>query len=265
MFDAPLRISRGGRAFCQGDWRWHNLPGRDHGFNLWFVAGGEGTLKTSQTTYALRPGDCFLLRMWDLNIGEHNPDNPLVVPWVCFDGLDGRGRPLSPDQCPRPREHRRIPNFSFFDELIQRVLDRYAEGESHADQAVLWLRAALGEIAQQDRRSELSGLDLEHSLMIDELCTRVREKPERFDSMDRLAEMARCSVDHLIRVFKRHKGITPWEFVIRCRVEKASNLLRFSSHTISQIADLLGYADIYSFCKQFKARTGQTPSQYRKK
>ena len=265
MFEMPLKITRGERTFCDRAWSWFNPPGTFSGYNLWLVVGGEGTLQTARAAYTLRPGDCFLLSMWETNIGKHNPDNPLVVPWLCFDALDAKGRVLPVAQLPRPIEHRRLPNFSFFDELFQRMLDRKAEGQGHADEALMWLRAALAEIAWQDRRANLSGPDLERSLMIDELCTRIRERPEQFGNMDSLAEKSHCSVDHLIRIFKQHKGVTPWEYVIRCRIEKASNLLRFSSQTVSHIADLLGHADIYSFCKQFKARTGKTPSEYRKR
>lgn len=264
MLDFPLRIARGGRAGCERGWRWHNPPGRDHGFNLWFIAGGTGTLRTAQATYMLHPGDCFLLPMWAFNLGENRSSATLVVPWVCFDLLDAQGRILPPARCPRPREHRRIPNFSFFDEMIQRVLDCHTESPQRQEESVTWLRAALAEVAWQDRRAELSGVDLRQRLVIDELCVRIREKPEQFRGMAQLAAAARCSVDHLIRVFRKHRGVTPWEYVIRCRVEKAAGLLRFSSHTVSEIADLAGYADIYSFSKQFKARTGQTPSAYRR-
>ncbi|MBA4387033.1 MAG: hypothetical protein C0404_03570 [Verrucomicrobia bacterium] len=264
MFDMPLRIDRGDRTFCAPNWRWRNEPGQFTGFNLWFITAGEGTLQTSLKTYELHPGDCFLLRMWDINIGEHNPLNPLVVPWICFDCLDAKGHPLPRSRYPTPREHRRIPDISFFDQLMRRIIDHHVEGEAHAGEAVQWLRAALLEVVEHDRRSQLAGLALEHSTMIDVLCARIREQPEKITSMEILAAQAKCSVDHLIRIFKRYKGITPWEFVISCRIEKASNMLRFSSHSISQIADLLGYADIYSFCKQFKARTGQTPTRYRR-
>jgi AraC-like DNA-binding protein len=263
MFNMPLKIVRGDRTVCSPKWRWYNAAGQNDCFNLWFIAAGEGTLQTSQALYDLHPGDCFLLRLWDINIGT-NRSIPLVVSWVCFNCLDVRGRFLPPEKCPAPREHRRIPDISFFDPLLQRVIDNHAEGPAHAADAVQWLRAALLEIAHHDRRSQLSGLELEHDTMVETLCATIRERPEKITSMKMLAAQAHCSVDHLIRVFKRHKRVTPWEFVIRCRIEKASNLLRFSSHSVSQAADLLGYADIYSFSKQFKAHTGRTPTQYRK-
>ena len=264
MFDRPLRIVRAHRTCCAPDWNWYNTPNHHTCLNLWFIAAGEGTLQTSQNQYQLHPGDCFLLRLWETNIATHNPKQPLVVSWVCFDCLDAKGRVLPQAKRPVPREHRRIPDISFFDQLLQRAINHYAEGPARAAEAVQWLNIALLEMAQLDYQSQLSGLALEQHILVDALCAGIREHPEQITNMQMLAAQAKCSVDHLIRIFKRHKGVTPWEFVIRCRIEKASNLLRFSGHSISQVADMLGYADIYSFSRQFKAHTGRTPSQYRR-
>ena len=263
MFDLTYRITRCDRTRCAPNWSWHHAPNQDTGFNLWFIVAGGGTLQTSQACYELHPGDCFLLRLWDLNIGAPNPSKPLVVSWVCFDGLDRRGLVLPPVKYPAVREHRRIPDITFFDQLVQRVILHHREGPESAGAAVQWLKIALLEMVCHDRRSQLSGVPLEQYMLVDALCSRIREHPEKIANMKMLAAQAHCSVEHLIRIFKRHKRVTPWEFVIRCRMERAGNLLRFSTHTISQIADLLGYADIYSFSKQFKIQTGQTPSRYR--
>ena len=263
MFDKPIRIKRGDRTFCQPNWCWHKVPNQDTGFVLWFVVAGEGSLQTAHARYDLHPGDCFLLRLWDINIGEHNPARPLVVSWICFDCLDRHGQPLAPAKYPDVREHRRLPDISFFDQLIRRAIQHHADGPAHAEDARQWLNTAFREIAYHDRQLQFSGVQMEQYLLVDELCARIREHPEQIKSMKLLALQANCTVDHLIRIFKRHKGVTPWEFVIQCRIEKAGNLLRFSTHTITQIADLLGYADIYSFSKQFKSLTGQTPTLYR--
>ena len=265
MFQLPIQIERGHRTFCGPQFCWENTPNRETGFNLWFVVEGDGTLQTAEQHYTLHPGDCFLLRMWDINNGLHgHPDKPLVIPWICFNVLDSHNRPLSPAKCPCVREHRRISDISFFDQLMRRAIQHHAAGPAQAATAVQWLRMALQEIAAHDQRPQLSGLELEQSLLLDTLCARIRERPEEIQNMQILARQANCSVDHLIRIFKRHQGVTPWEFVIRSRIEKAANLLQCSSYSISQIADLLGYADIYSFSKQFKAHIGQAPTHYRK-
>ena len=262
MFEMALSIDRGEKTVCSRDWSWLNTPGRYTGFNLWVVLEGEGRLQTSRSDYSLGAGDCFLLGMHERIRGSHNPDRPLVVSWICFDCLDSRGQSTAPEACPRPREHRRIADLSFLDQLLQRVVELHAGGARQPAES--WLHVALLEAMKNDDRSQLSGLDLEHAMRIDALCVMMREQPEQFTGVSPMAAAAHCSVDHFIRTFRRLKAVTPWEFMIRCRVEKACNLLRLSSHPVSRIADILGYADIYSFSKQFKDRTGRSPTEYRR-
>jgi len=78
-----------------------------------------------------------------------------------------------------------------------------------------------------------------------------------------MASQAGYSPDHFSRLFKRILGISPQAHAIRVRIDRARQLLIESSLTISQIADALGYDDVFFFSRQFKARTGQTPGQYR--
>ncbi len=261
MFDMALSIDRGEKTVCRRDWVWQNIPGRYTGFNLWVVLEGEGRLQTPRADYNLGAGDCFLLGMHEPIRGSHNPDRPLVVSWICFDCLDAKGRIMSSSACPRPREHRRIADLSFLDQLLQRVIELHAGGARQTAES--WLHVALLEAMKNDDRSQLSGLELEHAMRIDSLCVMIRERPEQFAGISQMATAAHCSVDHFIRIFRRLKAVTPWEYMIRCRIEKACNLLRFSSHPVSRIADILGYADIYSFSKQFKGRTGRSPTAYR--
>jgi transcriptional regulator GlxA family with amidase domain len=59
--------------------------------------------------------------------------------------------------------------------------------------------------------------------------------------------------------------MTPNEFIIRTRIQRAQTLLAFSNHGVSQIASLLGYADAFCFSHQFKQRTGVSPTEYRRR
>jgi transcriptional regulator GlxA family with amidase domain len=51
--------------------------------------------------------------------------------------------------------------------------------------------------------------------------------------------------------------------MIRRRIQRAATLLSESSLTISQIADAMGYRDVYFFSRQFKQKMGQSPRTYR--
>jgi YesN/AraC family two-component response regulator len=52
-------------------------------------------------------------------------------------------------------------------------------------------------------------------------------------------------------------------FLARARVERACQLLAESTMNVSQIAETMGYSDIYFFSKQFKQFVGESPLRYR--
>lgn len=86
------------------------------------------------------------------------------------------------------------------------------------------------------------------------------------DGIFRLGEFAQnCgfSTAHLIRHFKEVFGCTPYEYLMRRRLEMAQRLLTYSSKSVKEIAALLGFSDQYYFSGCFKARTGLSPTAYR--
>lgn len=79
-----------------------------------------------------------------------------------------------------------------------------------------------------------------------------------------LADLVRLSLRQFHRNFKKRYGIPPNQFLIRMRVSAAQNMLLTDNRPISEIAYALGFADDTLFIRQFKARMGMTPLQYRK-
>lgn len=59
------------------------------------------------------------------------------------------------------------------------------------------------------------------------------------------------------------RWISPQQYRLRCKIENAEQLLSMG-HQCSEVADLLGYPDLYTFSHQFKLLTGMTPKEYRK-
>lgn len=63
--------------------------------------------------------------------------------------------------------------------------------------------------------------------------------------------------------FQDATGISPGNYRIRCRMDKARGLLKSSDMPIGQIAESLGYSNIYEFSAQFKKNAGISPRQFR--
>jgi AraC family transcriptional regulator len=79
-----------------------------------------------------------------------------------------------------------------------------------------------------------------------------------------LAGLAGYSPDHFARLFKQSFGLSPYQFILQRRVERAKALLRDRGHSIAEVAMLCGFASQAHFHTTFKARTGVTPGVYRK-
>ena len=78
-----------------------------------------------------------------------------------------------------------------------------------------------------------------------------------------LARQLGYSKDHLSWLVKKETGLTLKNFLDIERMKAAERLLNYSGKTISEIADQLGFTDVYSFSHFFRRISGHNPSQYR--
>ncbi len=83
--------------------------------------------------------------------------------------------------------------------------------------------------------------------------------------MQDILDELNCSRTHLSDVFKRDTGLTIGQYIARLRCEKAAELLAETQIPVQNISMLVGYPDSNYFVKVFRAQTGDTPSDYRKK
>ncbi|MEG2569955.1 MAG: AraC family transcriptional regulator [Clostridia bacterium] len=69
---------------------------------------------------------------------------------------------------------------------------------------------------------------------------------------------------YLFSVFKKHRGMSPQDYLISLRIKKACDFLKYPQATVSNVAFSVGY-DPLTFSKIFKRIIGVPPSEYRKK
>lgn len=80
----------------------------------------------------------------------------------------------------------------------------------------------------------------------------------------RLAEECRISEVYFRRLFKERFQVSPKQFIIALRLQKAKQLLSEGGQKIWAISEACGFASAYHFCRAFKQHTGMTPNQFRK-
>jgi len=83
-------------------------------------------------------------------------------------------------------------------------------------------------------------------------------------SLASLAGLARLSPFHFARAFSQSFGMPPHRYHTSQRIERAKTLLAWPSHSVTNIAIDLGFAETSSFTKAFRKMAGVTPTQYRR-
>lgn len=92
----------------------------------------------------------------------------------------------------------------------------------------------------------------------------LEENLEIQHSLEEIAEVACLSKYHFCRLFKRHLGMTPIQFMLDLRIRHAAALLRDTGLSVTSVAARSGFSDLSCFHKQFKRTYRCTPSVYRK-
>jgi AraC family transcriptional regulator len=77
-----------------------------------------------------------------------------------------------------------------------------------------------------------------------------------------LASYAQISPYHFLRLFKQSMGVTPHQYILRCRIEEAKFLLQYSKLSIAEVAVKVGFCDQSHLTQYFKRIVGVTPKQF---
>ena len=67
----------------------------------------------------------------------------------------------------------------------------------------------------------------------------------------------------LQRRFRQATGQTPLQYLNRKRIEAATDMLRASNLSVSDVAWQVGFGDVSYFTRLFRQHTGLTPARYR--
>lgn len=83
-------------------------------------------------------------------------------------------------------------------------------------------------------------------------------------SIETLAQMTGFSVSHFRKIFTDIYGMSPKAYILSVRMENAKKLLPDLNLSISEIAEMVGYQNIFYFSRAFKNKEKISPNEYRK-
>lgn len=82
---------------------------------------------------------------------------------------------------------------------------------------------------------------------------------------ENLTACCTISYPYIKKLFVKKFGIPPIKYSIQLKINYACDLLSSELYTVSQVAEICGYNDIYFFSHQFKEYVGISPTEFFKK
>lgn len=82
--------------------------------------------------------------------------------------------------------------------------------------------------------------------------------------VEEIARIAHMPVSRFDRRMKRIFQLSPYQYILKMRIDHAIHLLACSTEPVAGIAHATGFYDQSALCRKFKATVGMTPLAYRR-
>ncbi|MEM1211832.1 MAG: helix-turn-helix domain-containing protein [Planctomycetota bacterium] len=263
----PLELGRCLRVRCEPGWslppHWSERLSDD---DLWFVWEGKGKMVIDgQQTLDLRPGVGVWMRPGHQYLAQQDERARLGVTAIHFSNA-------RPPSLPSPPDYRAVPDLAYADRTLARIALLGGSDPDHPQRDTL--RTLATQLLAGFLDDYRAGFPEPHTITatpspeaaprLSRVLADISANPGSDWSHAVIAEHLSVPEHTARRVFRQHTGLSPRQFVIQQRIRRARHLLTHSAMTLEQIADGLGYRDVYYFNRQFYEQTGTRPGRFRR-
>jgi AraC-like DNA-binding protein len=252
-----LEVVCGGVERCRGDYEI-----RRSGFPFMaveFVAEGLGTLRLAGRNYPLRPGMAFAYARGVSHTICNQPRSPMLKYYLDFVGDEGE-RLLKQS----PLGHWQAVQVSNLGEILDILEGLQRNGEApgaHRAEVCAHLAALL--ILKISENTIPLGAEESRAFPTYQ---RVREHLERnylaLKTVEEVAAACHVNVSYLCRLFQRFHHSSPYQFLLRLKMNQAAALLLDRGLQVKEVAADLRFSDPYAFSRAFKNVYGLSPEAF---
>lgn len=85
---------------------------------------------------------------------------------------------------------------------------------------------------------------------------------EKID-IDNLSELTKWKTHHFIRMFHKEVGMTPYQYILKVKIDRACQLIDIDNSALVDVAYDLGFQNYLAFWRSFKKFKKVSPDEYR--
>lgn len=262
-FHTPSKIAKStffymlyaGEFFCDGNYRVE----RDnyHNYLIMYVKEGCGSVVFDQKIYTAKTNDVIFLNCHEPH--AYYTDAGWNTVWIHFDGnttrmffelLYNRFGVILP-----------LGNSNVIQRNLSIIIDRLKESKPLPESVFsYYIHRMLTEmiLLSSDYPEEATKPN-----PILEAISYIETKYTEKISINELASYVNISPYYFSRVFKKETGYSPYEYIIKTRIDKAKELLKKTPMSIKEVAFNVGFNDESNFVDTFHRIVKYTPKEFR--
>ena len=218
---------------------------RDH-YIIHYVVQGAGSFRCGKKRYQVGAGEMFIVHPWEQCCYIADEADPWEYIWVGFEcGGDFEGL-LREDVL-------RIPSaMPIFTKLASCGATSAKEWAVCAQLYELFVKLAALQNSTAPRSEEY----------VSRAVNFITSNYSQAITVSEIAADLGLSRNYFCRIFKLHTGLSPQEYIVSYRLERAAEFM--TRHELSQkeAARQAGYPDVYAFSRMFKRKYGMAPGAY---
>jgi AraC-like DNA-binding protein len=239
---------------------WENGRTLDE-YQISYITKGQGILETRDQSVEISAGTVFMILPGQWH--RYKPDSSTGWDeyYVGFDGAYADTifrQPFFKTDSNAFIVGHNMTMLTSFKDIIEKV-----EGEHPGYQQQLAGRVMniLGEIVAVVKNQKFQGKEIEKRIR--EAQFDIRERLNQSINLEDFAERYRMSYSYFRRLFKTYTGLSPAQYHLQLRLQKARELLSSTDKPVKEIAFSLGFESQFHFSKIYKKKFGFSPNKAR--
>ena len=232
---------------------------------LFYCVQGKGYYILNGVSYTLTPNQYVIIPATEKNLVYwSDTEDPWTIYWVHFTGdmlkEFNQAHHITPHHGPHyiPYNEKGI---RIWEEMYENLSRGYSPNNLMNTNLCLYHMIATFIFTQQQNNDSRPQSE---KAIIHQTIDYMKSNLDKSIRIEDFAELNKYSVSHFSKLFRLTTGMSPIEYFIQLKMQKACQLLYSEDSRVKQIAALLGYEDPYYFSRLFKKYMSTSPEEYRK-
>lgn len=234
---------------------------RDH-FIIHYILDGKGEFTVNNKTYKLGKKDGFLIKPGEETYYKADDKDPWIYMWIGFNGIKAETY-LKYANLDENNHIFKYEKDSSLKKYILEILSLNIMNNSNRLKIDGLLYLFIGNLIENNKYMDKENSNTQVDEYINISIDFINNNYSNNIKVNDIANYVRLNRSYFSNLFTKKIGISPQEYLLSLKMEKACNLLTNLQLSIGDVARQVGYEDQLTFSKIFKKSKGVSPKLYR--